>query len=93
MDFPYHYFPVQFTKQGTVFQQSDVDALVNGVAAGPNAPTDLFIMCHGWNNNMDDATNLYLGLAKLIKEQVDANPKLKQTEVCYLRCTLAVKEV
>lgn len=78
MDFPYPYFPVQFTKEGTVFQPSEVDALLSGVAAGPNAPSDLFIMCHGWNNNMDDATNLYLGLAKLIKEQVDANPKLKQ---------------
>jgi hypothetical protein len=78
MDFPYPYFPVQFTKEGTVFQQSDVDALVSAVTAGPNAPTDLFIMCHGWNNNMDEATSLYQGLANVIKAQIDANPKLNQ---------------
>jgi len=78
MDFPYPYFPVQFTKEGTVFQQSEVDALISGVAAGPNAPTDLFVMCHGWNNNMDDATNLYLGLAKVIKAQIDANAVLNK---------------
>jgi hypothetical protein len=76
MSFAYPYFPVQFTKDGTVFQQSDVDALMSAVAAGPNAPSDLFFMCHGWNNNMDDATDLYAALAGLIKAQVDANPAL-----------------
>lgn len=76
MNFAYPYFPVQFTKDGTVFQQSDVDALMGAVAAGPNAPSDLFFMCHGWNNNMDDATDLYSALADLIKAQVDANPAL-----------------
>ena len=60
---------------GAVFQQSDVDALMGGIAGG-NAASDLIIMCHGWNNNMDDATSLYSGLAALIKTQVDANPSL-----------------
>jgi hypothetical protein len=76
MSFAYPYFPVQFTKDGTVFQQSDVDALIGSVAPGANAASDLFFMCHGWNNNMDDATSLYTGLAGLIKTQVDANPAL-----------------
>jgi hypothetical protein len=76
MSFPYPYFPVQFTKDGTVFQQADVDALMGAVAAGSNAASDLFFMCHGWNNNIDDATSLYSGLANLIKAQVDANPSL-----------------
>lgn len=76
MSFAYPYFPVQFTRDGRVFQQSDVDALMSAAAAGPNAPSDLFFMCHGWNNNMDDATNLYEALADLIKAQVDANPTL-----------------
>lgn len=76
MSFAYPYFPVQFTKEGTVFQQSDVDALMSGAAAGASPPSDLFIMCHGWNNNMDDATALYSGLAGLIKTQVDKNPAL-----------------
>jgi hypothetical protein len=76
MSFVYPYIPVQFTKDGTLFQQSDVDALMSAVAAGANAPSDLFFMCHGWNNNMDDATDLYSALAGLIKAQVDANPAL-----------------
>ena len=78
MDFPYPYFPLQFTKEGSVFQQAEVDALMNGAAAGENAPSDLLIMCHGWNNNMDDARDLYLGLSKLIKGQVDANQVLNK---------------
>src|SRR5215472_16679146 len=78
MSFAYPYFPVQFTKDATVFQQSNVDALMAAVAAGPSAPSDLFFMCHGWNNNMDDADNLYEALAGLIKAQVDANPALAQ---------------
>jgi hypothetical protein len=73
MDFPYPWFPVQFTKEGVLFQQSDADALVGGVAAGVS---DLFIMCHGWNNNIDDATSLYAGLAALIKAQMDAKAEL-----------------
>src|ERR1700759_2297718 len=76
MSFPYPYFPVQITKDATIFQQSDVDALMGGVAPGANAPSDLIFMCHGWNNNMDDAADLYSALAGLIKVQVDANPAL-----------------
>ncbi len=78
MDFPYPFFQVQITKDGTVFLQSEVDALLNGVAAGQDAPSDLFIMCHGWNNNSDEAKSLYLGLAKVIKAEVDANPVLNK---------------
>lgn len=70
--FPYPFFPVQFTKDGTVFQQSDVDALVQGAA---NAD-DLFLISHGWNNNMDEAKDLYAGLTTLIKQQIDAVPAL-----------------
>jgi len=72
MNFPYPFYPVQFKKDGTVFQTSDVDSLLNGV----KAPTDLLVMCHGWNNNMDDAKDLYCALAGLIKVQVDATPAL-----------------
>ena len=86
MSFAYSYFPVQFTKDGTVFQQSDVDAVMGGVAPGPNAPTDLFIMCHGWNNNIPDATSLYSGLADLIKKQIDAKADLagRKYAICGL---------
>lgn len=36
MDFAYSFFPVQFTKDGTLFKKSDADALLAGVGTGPN---------------------------------------------------------
>src|ERR1700761_3816433 len=75
-DFPYPYFQVQFTKEGLVFQQPEVDALLNSLTDNTHRPSDLFVMCHGWNNNMDDATALYAGLAARIKGQIDHNPSL-----------------
>jgi len=86
MTFAYPYFQVQFNKEGTVFKQSEVDAVVNAISAAEGAPTDLFIMCHGWNNNIDDATNLYEALTGLIKTQADASPQLtgRRYAVCGL---------
>jgi hypothetical protein len=75
MAFAYPYFQVQFDKDGAVFQQSEVDALIGAITA-TGAPSDLFIMCHGWNNNIDDATDLYNALTALIKTQVDTSPPL-----------------
>src|ERR1700694_4297164 len=72
--FPYPLFPVQFTKDGAVFQQPDVDALMTGVRAGV---TDLFVISHGWNNNMDEAKNLYSGLCAQLAAQIAARPALK----------------
>ncbi len=78
MNFAYPFFQVQFRKDGTVFQAAEVDALVSALQAGANAPTDLIVMCHGWNNNMDDAKTLYAGLTQLIRTQVEANGSLGQ---------------
>ena len=72
--FPYPFFPVQFTKDGVVFQQPDVDALTSGIHSGV---TDLFVLSHGWNNNMDEAKNLYSGLCGQIAAQIAAAPALK----------------
>jgi hypothetical protein len=71
--FPYPFFPVQFTMQGTVFQPAEVDALMNGLQSGV---TDLFILSHGWNNDMDNARTLYSGLMAQIAAQVAASPAL-----------------
>ena len=77
MDFVYPYFQVQFTKDGDLFAPSELNALIDGVSAGANAPTDLLLMCHGWNNNVNDASSLYSGLAAVIKPQIEADPALK----------------
>ena len=74
--FPYPFFPVQFTKDGVVFKQSEVDALIAGITATPGKPTDLFLMSHGWNNNMDEAKSLYSGLAGVLSPQIQASPAL-----------------
>src|SRR5277367_6934178 len=86
MAFDYPYFQVQFNKAGTVFKQAEVDTLIHAITAAEGAPTDLFIMCHGWNNNIDDATNLYEALTGLIKTQVDGSPQLagRSYAVCGL---------
>src|SRR5271156_4827338 len=76
MDFVYPYFQVQFTKEGDLFLPPELNALIGGVTAQENPPTDLFVMCHGWNNNIEDASTLYSGLAAVIKSQIDANPAL-----------------
>jgi hypothetical protein len=72
--FPFPYFPVQFTKDGVLFQQPDLDALLHGIQTGV---TDLFVMSHGWNNNMDDAQNLYSGLSAQLAAQIAAAARLK----------------
>jgi hypothetical protein len=75
MTFAYPYFQIQFDKNGAVFLESEVDALVSAITAA-GAPSDLFIMCHGWNNNIADATDLYNALTALIKDQVHTSPQL-----------------
>ena len=79
--FPYPFFPVQFTKDGAVFQQSDVDALMNGLQSGV---TDLLAISHGWNNDMDDARGLYSGLMAQVAAQVAATPPLKSRSYAIL---------
>lgn len=75
-DFPFPYLHVQCRKDGAIWQQPEADALVASVKPGDAAPTDLFIFCHGWNNNINDAEGLYAGLAAQLQPQIDANPKL-----------------
>jgi hypothetical protein len=46
---------VEFTKDGTVHDETQVDALLGGLAG----VTDLLVLCHGWNNDMKEARELY----------------------------------
>ena len=69
--FPFPFFPVQFTKDGVLFQQADAEALINGL---PEGSTDLFVLSHGWNNNMDAAESLYSGLSAQFAAQIAAAP-------------------
>jgi hypothetical protein len=48
-------FDVEFTREGRVFDTAQVDRLV----AGLDGVTDLLVLAHGWNNDMQDARHLY----------------------------------
>ena len=61
------HFDVEFTKDGDIFQQSQVDALLAGL--GP--VTDLLILSHGWNNDKADASQLYEELLGNIDKLLD----------------------
>src|SRR5262249_55446304 len=74
--FPYPFFPVQFRIDGFLFQRSDLDQLLAGLARDP-MPSDIFVMSHGWNNNMDEAKDLYSRLAGQIAQQVQASLSLQ----------------
>ena len=51
------YFEVAFDKRGQVVNDGQVAALV--AALPPDEVTDLFVMSHGWNNDIADARTLY----------------------------------
>ena len=51
------YFEVQFNQDGTVHDESEVDAVLGFLGGGEI--TDLFVISHGWNNDMADARTLY----------------------------------
>ena len=51
------FFPVEFDKQGKIFDPAQPAALDAHLAA--DGATDLIVFSHGWNNDMDDARRLY----------------------------------
>lgn len=64
-------FDVEFTKDGDVFQQPQIDVLLAGL--GP--VTDLLVLSHGWNNDKADASQLYEELLGNIDKLLDLRNK------------------
>jgi len=64
------YFEVQFTKKGDVFKSAEEKELIDFVKQG--GTTDLFVISHGWNNDMADARNLYDRLFKWVRHVLDS---------------------
>ena len=48
-------FEIEFTKDGRVFDEGQVDAFLQGLTGA----TDLLVLSHGWNNDRAEATGLY----------------------------------
>ena len=68
--FPFPYFEVQFNKQGNAADENEVNQALKSISQG--AFTDLFIVSHGWNNDMDDARKLYKNLFDCVDKELDA---------------------
>lgn len=64
------YFPVQFTKDAGVHNQAEVTALKEFLRRGTT--TDLLVISHGWNNNMDEAKELYARFFANLRALIDA---------------------
>ncbi len=67
-EFPY--FEVQFDRDGQVHDRAEVSALIDFLDQG--TVTDLFVMAHGWNNDMADARALYANFFGRVRELIDA---------------------
>lgn len=52
------YIEAQFTVDGTLNPASQTAEILAFLRAAP-APTDLLVLSHGWNNDIDDARTLY----------------------------------
>ena len=61
------YWEVQFTKEGLLFDKNEANQLVTEIPM--ENITDLFVMSHGWNNDMDEARELYANLVEKISKQ------------------------
>src|ERR1051326_2810121 len=56
----FDYFEVQFTKDGAIFDRSQLAQLLANV----NNYSDVFVISHGWNNDEADARALYNNLTR-----------------------------
>jgi len=65
-------FEVQFTKDGKVHDRAEVAALTAFLAADPPPVTDLLVVSHGWNNDMQEARELYKELIGNVRAGLDA---------------------
>jgi hypothetical protein len=64
------YFEVEFSKTGKSSDADQVKALTDFLAEG--SATDLFVISHGWNNDMADARDLYTRFFDCARQVLDA---------------------
>jgi hypothetical protein len=63
------YGEVQFTKDGAIHDDGEVDELLRVLAT--SGASDLFVIAHGWNNDMDDARRMYEAFFQRMRELLD----------------------
>src|SRR5258707_15189681 len=85
-NFPhFDYFEVEFTKDGDIAQRQQADNLIHFPHA-TGTTTDLFVISHGWNNDMNDARQLYVTFFGFLKAQLGSGKfaNLKQRKFTVL---------
>jgi len=78
------FFPVEFDKQAKTSDDAQVTALQKALDAG--AVTDLIVLSHGWNNDMQEAKELYQELLTNMGKWLDKGtfPALKDRKFAVL---------
>lgn len=78
------YFEVQFNKEGSIHDDTEVKLLLDFMNEG--TVTDLFVISHGWNNNLEDARKLYKAFFGQVRAEIDSSrlPKLQQRNFAVL---------
>jgi hypothetical protein len=64
------YAEVEFTKDGEIHQADQVDDLLELVEQ--RGVTDLFVIAHGWNNDMSEARALYDSFFRGVKDEINS---------------------
>ena len=66
------YAELVFDKSAVVVDRSGYDEVLADLVQ--RAAADLLVVAHGWNNDMDDAKELYTGLAQQLRTVQDSSP-------------------
>ena len=71
------FFPLEITKDGKLFSAEQKSAIRNAISqTDASKLTDVFVISHGWNNDMADARNLYDGLFNSISALIPKHASL-----------------
>lgn len=68
-NFPY--FELEFNKQGNIVDPQEVQQALKGIVQA--GTTDLLVMSHGWNNDMDEARRLYRVFFERVRNVLDTH--------------------
>ena len=63
---------IEFTKDGAVANAAEVDDALSMLDTVDPRPSDVLVLSHGWNNDLQDAHDLYADLLQHLRSSLDA---------------------
>lgn len=72
-NFPYA--EIEFDMDGKPVDPRETQDLMHYLAGDGKQLTDLFVMSHGWNNDMNDARGLYRRFFAVVRGVLDQTPR------------------